>query len=214
MKKLLAGICALAIAGSSTIALRAQSAPQVPGRMDVSLVEAGTYRTDPAHTLVEWKVDHFGFNPYLGLFGDAEGTLEIDPANIAATRLDVTVPVTSVAVVSKGLRDHLLRPGKDGGKPDFFGPTPAAARFVANEVTRIGATRAVASGELTLNGVTRPLAMMVEFSGAGINPMSKVPTIGFIGEAELQRSEFGIDTAVPMVSDTVHLRISAAFERR
>jgi polyisoprenoid-binding protein YceI len=191
------------------------AAPDTPGAMDVSRVTAGTYQTDPAHTLVGWRVSHFGFNDYFGTFGDAEGTLTIDPANPAAAQVDVTLPITSVSVVSEGLRDHLLRPGSDGGDPDFFGPNPAPARFVSDAVTVYGnGTKALVSGSLTLNGRTNPVVIEATFTGAGANPRSQVETIGFEGELDIKRSDFGIDYAIPMVGDEVGLMISVAFEKQ
>lgn len=191
------------------------AAPDAPGAMDVSRVTGGTYATDPAHTLVGWRVSHFGFNDYFGSFGDAEGTLTIDPADPAAAQVDVTLPITSVSVVSEGLRDHLLRPGSDGGDPDFFGPNPAPARFVSNAVTVYGnGTKALVSGNLTMNGRTNPVVIEAKFTGAGANPRSQVETIGFEGELDIKRSDFGIDYAIPIVGDTVGLSISVAFEKQ
>lgn len=191
------------------------AAPELPGTLDVSRVTAGTYATDPAHTLIGWRVNHFGFNDYFGSFGDARGTLTIDPANPSAAQVDVTVPITSVALASKGLRDHLLRPGKDGGKPDFFGAEPTPARFVSDAVTVYGnGTKALVSGNLTMNGRTNPVTIEVKFTGAGAHPRSKVETIGFEGELEIRRSDFGIDYAVPLVGDAVELKISVAFEKQ
>lgn len=196
-------------------ALSAQdSPPAIPGQVDVSRVAAGTYAVDSAHTLVSWSVDHFGFNPYYGLFGDVTGTLQLDPANLSATRLDVTVPVTSLAVVSGGLREHMLRGGKDGAGPDFFGPVPSPARFVSSEVRRTGEREAVIFGNLTLNGVTRPVAIMAEFTGAGDNPMNRKATVGFTGETAIKRSEFNLGYGLPTIGDEVKLRISIAFERQ
>lgn len=130
MKRLaLAALPLIALTGAA--ALTAQGSPTTPGQRDAARVTAGSYTIDGSHTQVGWRVSHFGFNDYLGLFGDAKGTLQLDPRNLAATRLDVTLPVTSVVVSSAGLREHLLRPGKDGGKPDFFGAAPADARFVS-----------------------------------------------------------------------------------
>ena len=188
--------------------------PQIPGQLDASRVTAGEYKLDPGHTLVNWKVSHFGFNDYFGLFGDIAGTMTLDPADIGATRFDITVPITSVAVPSEGLRDHLLRPGKEGGAPDFFGPEPAPARFVSTSVRRTSDTTAVASGQLTMNGKTGPVTMLVQFSGAGENPMSKAQTVGFHARATIDRTQWGIDYAAPMIGTAVDLEISAAFEKQ
>ena len=213
MKK---SILALALAASGTLAVTAISAqeqPQVPGAPDVSRVQAGDYTLDASHTLVSWQIGHFGFNDYFGLFGQIEGTMTLDPANIGATEFDITVPITSVSVPSEGLRGHLLRPGKDGAAPDFFGPEPEAARFVSTSVRRTSETTAVATGQLTMNGKTGSVTMLVEFSGAGENPMSKAQTVGFHARAQIDRTAWGISYAAPLVDPMVDLEISAAFER-
>jgi polyisoprenoid-binding protein YceI len=190
--------------------------PQVPGAKDPARVTAGTYAADPNHSLIGWEVNHFGFNDYYGLFGDVAGTLVIDPANPGAAKVDVTIPVANVTTASKGLTEHLLRAGKDGGKPDFFGPAPAPARFVSTSV-KVDAkdkTKAMITGDLTLNGVTKPVTFEAEFTGAGANPFNKKATIGFEAETEIKRSDFGVNYAIPFVSDEVELDISIAFEKQ
>lgn len=216
MKSVALAVSALALSVAGVAALDAQTPPaQAPGMVDPTKVSAGTYVADGGHSLVSWRVNHFGFNDYFGLFGDVEGTLTIDPARPAQAKVDVTVPITSVAVVSEGLRDHLLRPGKDGGEPDFFGADPAPARFVSRTVklSPSGVTADV-TGDLTLNGVTRPVELYVRFTGTGSNPMTKRETIGFEGKTTIQRSQFGIDYALPMVGDDVTLELTAAFEKQ
>lgn len=199
----------------SVAAINAQPATQqMPGQVDASRVAAGTYTVDAAHTLVQWSVSHFGFNPYYGLFGDVEGTLQLDRANLGATRLEVTLPITSLAVVSEGLREHMLRPGENGGQPDFFGPSPAPARFVSTEVRRTGDLTADIAGDLTLNGVTRQVTINAEFTGAGANPMNEKQTVGFTGTTSIMRSQFNMPYALPMIGDEVELQITAAFERQ
>lgn len=212
-KLMTAFAAALALGGVATLSAQ-DSPPQVPGTMDASRVTAGTYAADPSHTLVGWRVSHFGFNDYFGLFGSIEGTLQIDPANIETASVDITVPVGMVTVASDGLRDHLLRPGKDGGSPDFFGADPAPARFVSTQVQRTGDTTAQITGQLTLNGVTRPVTIEAEFTGAGANPMNKKETVGFEGSTTIKRSEFNINYGIPLVSDEVELDISAGFEKQ
>lgn len=198
---------------TSAPAIFAQDAPQLPGVQDAARVTAGTYTADAAHSLIAFEVNHFGFNDYYGLFGDVAGTLEIDPANLDAAKVDVTIPIANVTTASKGLTDHLLRAGKDGAKPDFFGPAPAPARFVSTSVKADG-MNATITGNLTMNGVTKPVTFEAEFTGAGNNPMNKKATIGFEAETSIKRSDFGVNYGIPMVSDEVELDISVAFEKQ
>lgn len=195
-------------------ALFAQGAPEVPGTQDPTRVTAGTYAADPSHSLIAFEVNHFGFNDYYGLFGDIAGSLTVDPANIAAAKVDVTIPIANVTTASKGLTEHLLRAGKDGGTPDFFGPAPAPARFVSTKVERTGDMTANITGNLTLNGVTKPVTLDVDFHGAGTNPYNKKASVGFEAEGKIRRSDFGIAYGIPMVSDEVELEIHAAFEKQ
>lgn len=216
MRKMTAALAAGAAALAAFTAIHAQQGgpPQLPGQMDVGRVSAGTYKTDPNHSLVGWRVNHFGFNDYFGIFGAVDGTLTIDPADLDGASVDVMIPISSVVVASQGLHDHLLRPGKDGGKPDFFGPEPAPAHFVSTSVESTGGTTANITGDLTLNGVTKPVTIAAEFTGAGNSMMGNKPTIGFEGRAVLKRSDWGVGFAVPMVSDEVALEITTAFEKQ
>lgn len=209
-------VLALAVLASAALAVTSISAQEsgVPGAVDVSRVTAGTYALDPAHTLVGWQVSHFGFNDYLGLFGDISGTMELDPANVEAASFDITIPIASVAVVSDGLKEHLLRPGKDGGPPDFFGPTPAPARFVSTSVRRTGDTSALVTGDLTMNGKTGPVELAIEFTGAGTNPYNRKATVGFEGSTTIDRTQWGIAYAAPAIGREVELNVSAAFEKQ
>lgn len=196
----------------------AHQAMEKPGARDIARVTGGTYAVDPGHTLISWEVDHLGFTPYFGLFGDSSGTLVIDPKNPAAAKVDITIPVAKVTTASAGLTEHLLRAATEaGGKPDFFGPSPADARFVSSSVVvDSDGDEAKVTGNLTLNGVTRPVTLDVDFYGAGKLPaaMGGTDNLGFEANTMIRRSDFGINMGIPLVSDEVKLRIAAAFIRK
>lgn len=215
MRKLtLSLVGAAGLAALSVGTLQAQGGGQ-PRTVDKSQIESGSYAADPAHSLVGWRLDHLGFNDYLGIFGDIEGTLELDTANPTASKVDVTIPIASVVVASSGLRDHLLRAGQDGGAPDFFGPNPAPARFVSTSVQVTDDDEANITGNLTLNGVTKPVTIEAELAGAGTNGMNQKKTVGFHGETTIKRSEFNIPWGIPFgIGDEVELEITVAFEKQ
>jgi polyisoprenoid-binding protein YceI len=181
--------------------------------MDPSRVEAGTYKSDKNHSLVGFRYNHFGFNDYFGVFGDVDATLTLDPANPNGAKVDATIPINPT-VASQAFKDHLLREGRDGGKPDFFGPNPTAAHFVSTSVVANG-NNATINGDLTLNGVTKPVTINAQFTGAG-NSFGPTPkkTVGFEGTATIKRADFGLGTFVPMVSDEVELQLTMAFEKQ
>lgn len=203
----------LAATAAITAPIVAQMAK--PGAASPAAVTAGTYQADPGHTLVVWTLDHLGFSPYTGIFGDVTGTLTLDPKNPGAAKVDVTIPVSKVTTASSGLTAHLLRAGKDGGKPDFFGPTPADAKFVSTKVVVTG-QKAKITGDLTLNGVTKPVTLDASFYGAGKGPamMGGKENVGFKASGTIKRSEFGLSFGVPAVGDDVTLAIAAAFVKQ
>ena len=194
--------------------LVAQGPAAAPGTRNPAAVTGGSYTVDSGHTLVVWTLDHMGFSPYTGIFGDVTGSLTLDPKNPNAAKVDVTIPVSKVVTASAGLTQHLLRPGKDGGKPDFFGASPADARFVSTSVAASG-QKAKITGNLTLNGITKPVTLDAEFYGAGKAPaqMGGKENVGFKATPTIQRSQFGLGFGVPMVGDDVKLEISAAFQK-
>lgn len=211
-------ICAILSLTSGPAAVGAVQ--ELPGKADLARIGAGTYQTDPSHTLIAWRVDHLGFNDYFGLLGEIKGTLVLDPARPEAAQVTVKIPLGKILTASSALNSELLRPapprgktGGAGGKTRYFGANPGEAVFISNAV-KLGAdgTSALIEGNLTLNGKTRPVTITAKLAGAGKNPYTGRPTIGFHGMAQIRRSEFGLDSDLGVVGDKVGLTISAAFE--
>jgi polyisoprenoid-binding protein YceI len=209
MRPIHAVLPALLLAGIGGVLIAQPGGP--PGKADPALVTGGNYNVDTGHTIVVWEVDHLGFSPYYGLFGDVKGTLALDPKNAAAAKVDVTIAVSKVVTANAGLTGHLLKAANAEGKADFFGATPADARFVSTAV-KVNGQSATISGNLTLNGQTKPVTLDAKFYGAGkgMGP-SGAENVGFTATGSFKRSEFGIGYGIPMVSDEVKLKITAAF---
>src|SRR5690606_10789091 len=71
------------------------------------------------------------------------------------------------------------------------------------------------TGNLTLNGVTKPVTIEAELAGAGTNGMNQKKTVGFHGETTIKRSEFNIPWGIPFgIGDEVELEITVAFEKQ
>jgi polyisoprenoid-binding protein YceI len=184
----------------------AQDVPmEKPGAKTPSRVTGGSYKTDPAHTMVVWTVDHMGFTPYSGIFADVSGTLTLDPKSPNAARVEVTIPVAAITTPNAALTKHLL-------SKDFFGTAPAPARFVSTRVVARGQAATI-TGNLTLNGVTKPVVLDAQFYGAGKGPpqMGGGENVGFTATTTIRRSEFALGYGVPIVSDAVELKIYAGF---
>jgi len=203
---LLAGIAALGLA--PTIAQKA-SAPTTPGQPVPGRVTSGTYAADPYHTLVGWRVSHMGFNDYFGQFGNARGTLVLDAKMPNKSKLDITIPISSLSAANADLIKHLLG-------TDFFDAGKfAEARFVSTSVRAKG-TSAIVIGNLTLKGITKPVTLNVRFAGAGkmVPQGGGKETVGFHATGTINRADFGLDYGLGFVPDPVKLDITAAFEKQ
>ena len=189
----------LAAAALVPAAALAQTAAPVP---------AGTYKVDSHHTQAVFAINHMGFSEFYGTIPNATGTLTLDPANAAADTLDVTLPASAISTTNSVLDGELKDPSwLDAAKyPEIH--------FTATKVTQTGAHTAHIDGNLTLHGVTRPIALDATFGGAGNNPMSKAFTVGFSATGTFKRSDFGVTKYVPLIGDEIHLMITAAFEKQ
>lgn len=201
MLRSVATAAALAVA---SVAIPA-SAQQSPFTSNPADVKSGSYTLDASHGKITWSVNHLGFSTYVGQFHDVAATLVLDVKNPSASKLDATIAMKSAGTFSQGLDKHLQT-------ADFFDSTNhPTARFVATKITLTDARTARIEGQLTLRGITKPVTMQARFNQAGVNPVSKLYTIGFDGEATIKRSDFGVNYAVPFVSDDVKLSLEAEF---
>lgn len=181
-------------------------APALPGRADPRLITAGTYKVDPNHTQVTWKVNHLGFSLLQGQFGASGGQITLDPARPQAARLEVSFDVRQLSTTASGFTNHLK-------SADFFDVAKyPEARFVSRSV-QVRGTDATIVGDLTIKGITKPVTLRASFIGAGPNPRSKKLNFGFRATGAINRNDFGLGMAVPAVSDRVELEINAAFEQ-
>lgn len=193
-----------ALALSLTAAPTAAQAPATPGRPNPALVKAGTYPVDPNHTQVTWTVNHLGFSLLQGQFGASGGQITIDPARPEATKLEVTFDTGALSTTSAGFTTHLK-------SKDFFDTaTYPTARFVSRNV-QVNGDRATVTGDLTIKNITKPVTLQASFVGAGPSPRGGKLNFGFRATGQINRSDFGVGMAAPMVSDRVDLEINAAF---
>jgi polyisoprenoid-binding protein YceI len=128
-----------------------------------TLVPAGTWAVDPAHSTVGFSVKHLGIATVRGKFDEFEGTLEIGDDD-ASARAYGTVQGVSVNT-NEAARDEHLR------SADFFGvEANPELRFESTEITRVDEETFEIVGDLSMNGVTKPLTLTAEVQGTETDP--------------------------------------------
>ncbi len=205
MKKYLIPAAIVALTGGTMLV--AQMPTSAPGTKDVAKVTGGTYQVEPSHSQIVFAYDHMGFTNNLGVIAEPTGTLTLDKANPAASKVTVTVPMTNIHTGIAKLDQEFQSAG-------FFDTAKfPTATFVSTGVKPDGATSAEIIGNLTIKGITKPVTLDAQFYGAGANPMNKKENVGFVATGSIKRSDFGMGMAVPVVGDAVELKIIAAFQK-
>ncbi len=177
------------LAGLLGAAMSAQAAPV-------------TYKLDPAHTMVLFSWNHFGYSNPTANLGLGEGTLVFDEQHPAKSSVEVALPLAQLDTHVPALDEHLK-------EPDFLDAAKyPVVTFKSTEVQPLGGNKFKVTGNLTVHGVTRPVVLDATLNKVGPHPMTKAPSIGFDATASIKRSDFGVGAYVPNVSDELTIRIT------
>lgn len=171
-------------------------------------LEPGSYQIDKQHTTVLFKINHMGMSTFVGRFNAVDASLEFDPHHMENARLSAVINIGSIDVNNADLADTLR------GSSWFDTDKYPQAFFKTTSVELVGESRAIFTGNLTLHGVTAPIALDVVFNGGGDNMLTGRYTLGFTAQTHFKRSQFGMDYLVPAVGDEVNVEVFAEFQKR
>ncbi len=174
----------------------------------VSAQAAESYKIDPFHTFPNFRINHLGFSTMHGRFGKTEGMLTIDWAKNTGS-VDITIDAASVDTGMKKRDDHLR-------SPDFINAAEfPEITYKSTKVTINKDKTAKVEGNLTIMGVSKPVALDVKSINCGDHPMQKgVYVCGFDAEGKFKRSDFGVTYALPAVGDEMMLSLEVEAHRQ
>ena len=163
---------------------------------------AADYTMQPASSTLGFS-NTFQGEAFQGHFEQWTAAIRYDPANLAASKFDVTVQLASVKTGDSD-RDSALP-----GEAFFDAAKFPQAHFVTTGFRRSG-NQVIADGTLTLRGVSKPVSLQVNFA-----PRVGGATLDVSGA--VQRLDFGVgsgeyaDTSVigAEVKITAHLQLAA-----
>lgn len=177
--------------------------------------EGGVFIVDKDHTSVRFSYEHLGLSWQSGSFRDVIGRLAFDPERPEMSELSVTI---KAATVTTGVAayDRVLSATNDyldvAAFPDIT--------FTSTAVTLTSAKTANVTGDLTINGVTKPATLAVVWNFLGEHPLAKVNpayqgvrVAGFSARTQILRSEWGISRGIPLLSDEIRITIEAELHR-
>ena len=161
-----------------------------------------TWKSDPAHSEVDFSITHLSVSKTHGRFGDVNAIIHYDKTDVTKTTVIATVSVASVDTGDSGRDDEIK-------SSDFFGvdqfPT---AKFVSTEVSKNGNGLWI-KGNLTLHGVTRPVVLDVQGLAVPAGDPGGKQESTFTATTTIDRTAFGIGRGFPtgIVGDQVQLKI-------
>ena len=160
---------------------------------------AATYRVDPSHSFVQFRIQHLGYSWLYGRFNDISGEFKHDSSAPNDNWIAVEIKTASIDS-NHAERDKHLR------EEDFLDvkryPT-ATFRSVRYTGT---AEQGELEGELFLHGVRKPITLQVKKLGEGKDPWGGYRA-GFIGTTTLRLKDFGITYNLGPASETMELEL-------
>ncbi len=144
-----------------------------------------TYDIEPTHTYPSFEADHMGLSYWRGKLNKSAGTIVYDKATGAGS-VDVTMDLASIDFGLDAMNAWAR------GKDFFNVDQNPSARFKGQfDAIRAGVPTMVV-GELTLNGKTRPVTLMVHHIKCIQHPMLKRDFCGADASAKFDREAFGL----------------------
>ena len=169
---------------------------------------AGDYTIDPTHTRLGFSARHAMVTKVRGQFEEFSGTAHVDTAEPANSRVDLTIATASVATGNADRDGHLQ-------SADFFdAESNPEITFVSTEVSRDGSEWTI-TGDLTIKGVTKSVAIPFEETGTAQDPFGNV-RVGFEGAVTVNRKDWGLtwnaalETGGVLVSEKIKLEFDVS----
>jgi polyisoprenoid-binding protein YceI len=145
----------------------------------------GTWKFDPYHTQVEFSAKHLGMMTVRGHFAEVTATGEIHPDHPDKTKVEATINTASIRT-HNDTRDNDLRSSNFLEIENY--PTMT---FKSTKIEHAGGDRYKVTGDLTINGNTRPVTLNVVKYGE-FNDPNMGHRIGYAAETKINRKDFGM----------------------
>ena len=165
----------------------------------------GNWTVDANHSAIVFSIRHLGLSKVRGRFSKFTSALTVSPDrdNVG---VDAEIDLSSIDTNNSD-RDAHLR------STDFFNTdAEPTMRFSGNGLSGSGEDWTL-TGTVTLNGVTKPLTLNVEYNGLETFPGDGKRHAGFSATGTIKRSDFGIDFGImPIGVDKLALGDDVKFE--
>lgn len=166
-----------------------------------------TWKIDPAHSEIEFKVKHLMITNVTGHFGGYDATLTSEKDDFSDAKIDFEADVNTISTKNSQRDEHLK-------SPDFFDTAKyPKISFQSTGVKKKDEENLVLTGDLTIRDVTRPVELDVEYTGTLVDPWGQTKA-GFELKGKINRKDFGLTWSATteagglVLSDDVRLALA------
>ena len=146
---------------------------------------AAEYTVDVSHSTIGFQVRHMAISKTNGTFDDYTGSFSFEPDQANTWSCEAVIQASSVNTNNQKRDDHL-------SSPDFFNVAEfPTITFVSTAVKMEDAFEGILTGDLTIHGVTKSVAMDFEFLGTVTDPWGN-ERAGFSATTKINRQDFGL----------------------
>ena len=160
---------------------------------------ATDYEVDPAHSFIQFRIQHLGYSWLIGRFNNLNGSFTYDASNPSQSNIQVVIDTRSIDT-NHTKRDKHLR------SEDFLETDTYPKATFTSTAFEGDANGGKLTGDLTLHGVTRPITLEVSKISEGDDPWSGYRA-GFEGTTLLTRSDYGMDYDLGPASQSMELEL-------
>lgn len=157
--------------------------------------------TDGMHAFIQFRIQHLGYSWLYGRFDKFDGKFSYDEKKPQDAKVEVTIDTTSINTNHAERDKHLS--ADDVLDVEKY----PEARFVSTRYVPAGNGTGKLEGNFTLRGVTRPLVLDVNETGAGKDPWGGYRR-GFEGTTRFALADFGIEKELGPASRDVEMILS------
>ncbi len=166
----------------------------------------GDWQLDPYHTQVEFSAKHLGMMTVRGHFADVSTTGDIDPDHPESSSVEVTIRADSIRTNHEA-RDNDLRSSNFLEVEKF-----PLITFKSTGVQSAGPDQYTVNGDLTIKGITRPVALQLTRYGEFNDPGMMGHRIAYGATSKINRKDFGLSFNMMLdgkfvVSDEIQIMI-------
>src|SRR6056297_3357638 len=125
-----------------------------------AMAEPEKYVLDASHSQVVFSYNHLGYSTTYGMFSGFEGEIMFDQEDPAGSSVSVSMPTMSMLTGWEKRFGHFM-------SDDFFGASEGdMITFASTGIEVTGDNTAKITGDLTMNGVTKPVVLDAELNKA------------------------------------------------